>query len=127
MSDEETGFNDSDTGTSSDSELPDPSDLGDDSVTEPLLTITDTKEIFPYLTKFEYTRARGVRATQINRSAPTTLTKEEVGDMINSMDIAQKEIKMRKCPLIIKRSFPDGTSQFIKLSDLKFNKNYCDI
>lgn len=59
----------------------------------------------PYLTKFEKIRVLGARATQISEGAPPTV---DVTGLTDAMDIAKKELRERKLPLIIQRVYPDG-------------------
>ena len=60
----------------------------------------------PLMTKFEYTRLLGIRAMQVSMNAPVMI---DVGNMIDPIEIAKKEIKECKIPLIIKRKLPNGT------------------
>lgn len=69
----------------------------------------------PLMTKFEYTRLLGIRAMQISMNAPVMI---DVGNMIDPIKIAKKEMKECKIPLIIKRKLPNGIFE---------NWNICDM
>ena len=60
----------------------------------------------PYLTKFEKIRVLGARATQISEGAPSTV---DATGLTDAMDIAKKELREKKLPLVIQRVYPDGT------------------
>ncbi len=71
----------------------------------------------PLLTKYEYTRILGVRASQIEHGAPLFI---EVPDtLIDSYLIAKDELYQKKLPFIIKRPLPNGTIEYWKLEDLE--------
>merc|ERR1712056_10045 len=70
----------------------------------------------PYLTKYEKARILGTRALQISMGAPVMV--EMVGET-DPLEIAQKELRERKIPMIIRRFLPDGTFEDWKVSELK--------
>eukprot|EP00486_Rosalina_sp_Unknown_P001270 CAMPEP_0201566632 /NCGR_PEP_ID=MMETSP0190_2-20130828/6565_1 /ASSEMBLY_ACC=CAM_ASM_000263 /TAXON_ID=37353 /ORGANISM="Rosalina sp." /LENGTH=212 /DNA_ID=CAMNT_0047985623 /DNA_START=27 /DNA_END=665 /DNA_ORIENTATION=+ len=70
----------------------------------------------PYLTKYEKARILGTRALQISMGAPVMV--EMVGET-DPLEIAQKELRERKIPMIIRRFLPDGTYEDWKVSELK--------
>jgi len=71
----------------------------------------------PILTKYEYTRILGIRASQIEKGAPLFI---EVPDtMIDSYLIAKDELHQKKLPFIIKRPIPNGSIEYWKLGDLE--------
>jgi DNA-directed RNA polymerase I, II, and III subunit RPABC2 len=71
----------------------------------------------PILTKYEYTRILGIRASQIEKGAPLFI---EVPDtMIDSYLIAKTELHQKKIPFIIKRPIPNGPIEYWKLADLE--------
>merc|ERR1719445_2646133 len=70
----------------------------------------------PYMTKYEKARILGTRALQISMGAPVMV--ELVGET-DPLEIAQKELKERKIPMIIRRFLPDGTYEDWKVSELK--------
>ncbi|XP_074593936.1 RNA polymerase II subunit RpII18 [Brevipalpus obovatus] len=60
----------------------------------------------PYMTKYERARVLGTRALQIAMCAPVMVELEGETDPLN---IALKELKARKIPIIIRRYLPDGS------------------
>eukprot|EP01083_Nonionella_stella_P106605 307856_1 len=69
-------------------------------------TTVDQRITTPYLTKYEKARILGTRALQISMGAPVMV--EMVGET-DPLEIAQKELRERKIPMIIRRFLPDGT------------------
>merc|ERR1712034_279575 len=69
------------------------------------LRITD-RITLPYMTKYERARVLGTRALQIAMCAPVMVELEGETD---PLVIAQKELKMGKIPIIIRRYMPDGS------------------
>ena len=59
-----------------------------------------------YLTKYERARVLGTRALQISMNAPVMVDLEGETDPLK---IAQKELRERKIPIIIRRYLPDGS------------------
>ncbi|CAH1798456.1 unnamed protein product [Owenia fusiformis] len=60
----------------------------------------------PYMTKYERARTLGTRALQIAMCAPVMVELEGETD---PLQIAMKELKARKVPIIIRRYLPDGS------------------
>jgi len=60
----------------------------------------------PYMTKYERARVLGTRALQISMCAPVMVELEGETD---PLQIAMKELKLRKIPIIIRRYLPDGS------------------
>ncbi|XP_033102363.1 DNA-directed RNA polymerases I, II, and III subunit RPABC2-like [Anneissia japonica] len=60
----------------------------------------------PYMTKYERARVLGTRALQIAMNAPVMVELEGETD---PLEIAMKELKARKIPIIIRRYLPDGS------------------
>merc|ERR1712129_361694 len=73
----------------------------------------------PYLTKYEKARILGTRALQISMGAPVMV--EMVGET-DPLEIALKELRERKIPMIIRRFLPDGTFEDWKVSELKMKR-----
>ena len=73
---------------------------GDDSQ-EPTKRVTT-----PYMTKYERARVLGTRALQISMGAPVMVELEGETD---PLQIAMKELKAQKIPIIIRRYMPDGS------------------
>ncbi|XP_064618047.1 DNA-directed RNA polymerases I, II, and III subunit RPABC2-like [Liolophura sinensis] len=59
-----------------------------------------------YMTKYERARLLGTRALQIAMCAPVMVELEGETD---PLQIAMKELKARKIPIIIRRYLPDGS------------------
>jgi DNA-directed RNA polymerase subunit K/omega len=74
-----------------------------------------THATFIRLTKYEKTKILGIRSRQIEMGAPPKIkySKEET-----PLDIAERELKMKKLPFKIKRNLPTGEVETIKLCDL---------
>ena len=71
----------------------------------------------PTMTRYEYARAQGTRAAQINAgSLPLVDVPEGV---IDGLQIAALEIKAKKCPLILRRPLPGGRDEYWHLRDLE--------
>ncbi|XP_002740094.1 DNA-directed RNA polymerases I, II, and III subunit RPABC2-like [Saccoglossus kowalevskii] len=62
----------------------------------------------PYMTKYERARVLGTRALQIAMGAPVMVELEGETD---PLEIARKELKVRKIPIIIRRYMPDGSHE----------------
>ena len=80
--------------------------------------ITDANHTtLPILTKYEYTRILGIRASQIEQGAPLFVEIPE--SMIDSYLIAKEELHAKKLPFIVKRPIPNGPIEYWKLADLE--------
>lgn len=60
----------------------------------------------PFMTKYERARVLGTRALQIAMGAPVMV---ELEGEIDPLEIARKELKEQKVPIIIRRYLPDGS------------------
>ncbi|CAK9294637.1 unnamed protein product [Gordionus sp. m RMFG-2023] len=60
----------------------------------------------PFMTKYERARILGTRALQISMCAPLMVELEGETD---PLQIAMKELKARKIPILIRRYLPDGS------------------
>merc|ERR1739840_51203 len=69
----------------------------------------------PYMTKYERARVLGTRALQIAMCAPVMVELEGETD---PLQIAMKELKMRKIPIIIRRYMPDGSFEDWAIDEL---------
>lgn len=69
----------------------------------------------PYLTKYERARVLGVRALQISMNAPIMVELEGETD---PLEIAMKELRQNKIPLIIRRKLPDGSYEDWSVNEL---------
>jgi DNA-directed RNA polymerase I, II, and III subunit RPABC2 len=65
----------------------------------------DERTTTPYMTKYERARILGTRSLQISMNAPVLIDLEGETDPLL---IAQKELKEKKIPLIVRRYMPDG-------------------
>lgn len=74
-----------------------------------------------YLTKYERARILGTRALQISMNAPVLVKLEGETDPLT---IAQKELRERVIPLIIRRTLPDNTYEdwYIREFDVEFDR-----
>ncbi|EYC33192.1 hypothetical protein RB195_005475 [Necator americanus] len=60
----------------------------------------------PFMTKYERARVLGTRALQIAMGAPVMVELEGETD---PLEIARKELKHRRIPIIVRRYLPDGS------------------
>lgn len=70
------------------------------------------------MTNYEYARLLGVRAEQLARGAPCNLNSDEIEGITDVLRIAAREIKLRKCPLMIRRNLPNGKVETFRLVDM---------
>jgi len=70
----------------------------------------------PYLTLFEKTKIIGFRANQIAQGGRTYV--EIPKHMTDVIDMARLELEQKRLPYILKRPMPDGTFEYVRLSDL---------
>ncbi len=68
-----------------------------------------------YLNKYERVKVIGIRAQQISLGA---LPLVDIGNLTDPIDIANLEIKEKKCPIIIKRYLPNGTFEQWSVNEL---------
>jgi DNA-directed RNA polymerase subunit K/omega len=91
------------------------------STNEPKEIISDEVVIGePTLTRFERARIIGARALQLSLGAPPLIN---TGRETDPIKIAQKEVRVRALPLIVRRVLPGNSYQIIplrKLKDLEF-------
>ncbi|OMJ09089.1 DNA-directed RNA polymerases I, II, and III subunit RPABC2 [Smittium culicis] len=69
----------------------------------------------PYMTKYERARILGTRALQLSLSAPVMV---ELDGESDPLEIAAKELREKKIPLIIRRYLPNGTFEDWRVQDL---------
>jgi len=65
----------------------------------------DKRTTTPYMTKYEKARLLGTRALQISMNAPVLVDLEGETD---PLQIALKELRQKKIPLVVRRFLPDG-------------------
>lgn len=68
-----------------------------------------------YMTKYERARILGTRALQISLGAPVLV---ELGDEIDPLEIAMKELKAKKIPIVIRRYLPDHSYEDWSIDEL---------
>ncbi|KAK3068090.1 subunit common to RNA polymerases I, II, and III [Teratosphaeriaceae sp. CCFEE 6253] len=66
---------------------------------------TGDRTTTPYMTKYERARVLGTRALQISMNAPVLVDVEGETD---PLQIAIKELREKKVPLVVRRYLPDG-------------------
>jgi DNA-directed RNA polymerase I, II, and III subunit RPABC2 len=69
------------------------------------------------MNKYEKAKILGARASQISRNAPVFVDVEE--NMVDPLDIAEKELKEKKIPFIVRRYLPDGRFEDFKVDELR--------
>ncbi|KAI8644541.1 putative Rpo26-18kD subunit of DNA-directed RNA polymerases I, II, III [Parasitella parasitica] len=69
----------------------------------------------PHLTKYERARILGTRALQISLNAPVMI---DIDGESDALKIANRELREKKIPLIVRRFMPDGTYEDWKVKDL---------
>jgi DNA-directed RNA polymerases I, II, and III subunit RPABC2 len=73
------------------------------------------KMSLPFLTKYEKARIIGLRTQQLSNGAQPLV---DTRGLRNYLDIAEKELKDKKIPFIIKRELPNNKSEYWKISEL---------
>ncbi|KAG1454152.1 hypothetical protein G6F56_007392 [Rhizopus delemar] len=69
----------------------------------------------PYMTKYERARILGTRALQISLNSPVMI---ELNGETDALVIANRELREKRLPLIIRRYMPDGTYEDWKVREL---------
>jgi DNA-directed RNA polymerase subunit K/omega len=69
----------------------------------------------PFLTRYETARIIGIRTKQLNLGHDSTITTT----LNDGYQIALEEYKQKKIPFILRRTLPDGTSEYWRFSDLE--------
>ena len=84
-------------------------------------TLADIKKnriSIPYLTKYERTQLISTRAQQLSQGAVPLVS---VQGLKNVVDIAEKELELRKIPLIIRRRLPNKKYEDWRIDELIIN------
>jgi DNA-directed RNA polymerases I, II, and III subunit RPABC2 len=68
-----------------------------------------------YLTKYERARVLGTRALQISMNAPVMV---DLDGETDPLKVAEKELRERKIPIIIRRYLPDGSHEDWSVDEL---------
>lgn len=82
---------------------------------EPVKRDPQNRITLKYMTKYEKAYILGVRATQLSMNAPPLV---EIGDLTDAFEIAEKELKERKIPFILRRKLPDNTYEYWDIKDM---------
>lgn len=82
---------------------------------QPTARLPEDRVTVPTLTKYERARILGTRALQISMNAPVLVAVEGETDPLT---IAQKELRERRLPLIIRRVLPDNTYEDWRIDEL---------
>jgi len=83
-----------------------------------VLLNNNKKITLPFLSKYEKAKILGLRIQQLSTGANTTLLKEEYIDLKSNIEIAEKELKLKKIPLIISRRLPNNKRELWHVKDL---------
>lgn len=79
--------------------------------------IDDLHITYPFVSKYIYTKVIAKRASQLEGGAPPLVPIPE--DLLNPRLIAEREFDAKKIPFIIKKTLPNGGSEYWRLSDLE--------
>ena len=79
--------------------------------------IDELHKTMPILTRYEKAKIIGLRAKQINNGS--TIFIDIPHNVIEGLTIAEKELKAKRIPFIIRRPLPNGGSEYWKVSDLE--------
>jgi DNA-directed RNA polymerase subunit K/omega len=71
----------------------------------------------PYLTIFEKTKILGFRANQLAQGCKPFINPVPP-HLTDVLEIAALELEQRRLPYILKRPMPDGSFEYVRLSDL---------
>ena len=82
------------------------------------ILLNKKKVSLPFLSKYEKTKILGLRIQQLVTGANTSLTKEEQEGLKSNIEIAEKELKLKKIPLIISRRLPNKKRELWRVKDL---------
>lgn len=77
----------------------------------------DKRITLPFLTKYEKARVLGERAQQISLGSPVEIATSST----DPLEIARKELFLKKIPLSIKRYLPDGTVEIWNVNEMNLS------
>jgi DNA-directed RNA polymerase I, II, and III subunit RPABC2 len=80
---------------------------------------TKKKQTMPVLTKYERAKLIGLRAQQISKGMEPMIDPYKYG-LIDTIDIARKELEEKKIPLIIRRKLPDGSYEDWQIDEFDY-------
>ena len=72
----------------------------------------------PFLSKFEKTKILGLRIQQLSAGAPSVLSKNQLKNLKSNIEIAEKELELKKTPFIIRRRLPNNKFEYWHIKDL---------
>ena len=81
-------------------------------------SLNSIKITLPFLSKYEKTKILGLRIQQLVSGANSTLTKDELEGLKSNIEVAEKELKLKKIPLIISRNLPNNKKELWNIRDL---------
>lgn len=81
--------------------------------------VDDLHKTIQIMTKYERCRILSERTVQLDSGAQTFLDNDEIKDIMDNYLIAIKELNAKKIPFIIKRTLPDGHSEYWNSCDLE--------
>lgn len=76
------------------------------------------RKTLPFLTKYEKTKVLGLRIQQLVSGSQTVLSEEEEKGLTSYIEVAEKELKLHKIPLIITRRMPNNKNEYWHVKDL---------
>ena len=79
--------------------------------------VDDLHKTVPIITKYEYSKILGHRASQLNSGSPPFIEIDE--NIMDSYVIAKMELQEKKIPFIIRRPLPSGGSEYWRVRDLE--------
>ena len=81
-------------------------------------SLNNQKRTLPFLSKYEKTKILGLRIQQLTTGANTNLTIEEQEGLKSNIEIAEKELKLKKIPLLISRRLPNNKRELWHVKEL---------
>lgn len=90
----------------------------------------DLRYTSPYFTKYELAKILPLRSAQLESNAPSTTYPSDYPNNVfpsESMEIAMKELELKKIPIIIRRPLPNGEKITISANSLLIPINIAHI
>ena len=81
---------------------------------------------YQILTIYERTSLIGSRAEQITRGATSTLSADEMAGTKNAIEIAERELNLKKIPLHVVRRMPSGVNVELDPNDMSVIGEYTE-
>ena len=78
----------------------------------------DERVMSKYMTKYEKARVLGTRATQISQNSKLLLSKEEACNISDPLELATKELLLKRLTIVIRRYLPDGNFEDWPVNEL---------